>query len=108
MAAIVALVAATKTFGIINIWKWIARNHRTQFPSRPIKSALINHLPVAKTLRQQATDLRRSCLPPFVLTRFLYANRYPPTDQVRGHASLENALDAADCLQPCARVDFGL
>ncbi|MDE2601608.1 MAG: hypothetical protein KGL62_04470, partial [Bradyrhizobium sp.] len=27
-----------------------------------------------------------------VLTRFLYANRYPPTDQVRGHASLENAL----------------
>src|SRR6202040_51925 len=28
----------------------------------------------------------------FVLTRFLDANRYPPTDQVRGHASLENAL----------------
>jgi len=27
-----------------------------------------------------------------VLTRFLHANRYPPTDQVRGHASPENAL----------------
>jgi len=27
-----------------------------------------------------------------VLTRFLPANRHPPTDQVRGHASLENAL----------------
>jgi hypothetical protein len=27
-----------------------------------------------------------------VLTRFLCANRYPPTDQVRGHASLENAI----------------
>src|ERR1700744_580310 len=26
------------------------------------------------------------------LTRFLHANRCPPTDQVRGHASLENAL----------------
>jgi hypothetical protein len=26
------------------------------------------------------------------LTRFLHANRYPPTDQVQGHASLENAL----------------
>src|SRR6202011_615565 len=26
------------------------------------------------------------------LTRFLDANRYPPSDQVRGHASLENAL----------------
>src|ERR1700733_2713567 len=25
------------------------------------------------------------------LTRFLHANRYPPTDQVRGHASLESA-----------------
>src|SRR3984957_2407212 len=43
----------------------------------------------------------------FILTRFLpqislrnlrkldcYANRFPPTDQVRGHASLENALAA--------------
>ena len=30
--------------------------------------------------------------PDFVSTRFLYANRHPPTDQVRGHASLENAL----------------
>src|SRR6266480_1124028 len=28
----------------------------------------------------------------FVLTRFLHANRYPPPDQVRGHASLKNAL----------------
>src|SRR5215470_15292282 len=28
----------------------------------------------------------------FVSTRFLHANRYPPPDQVRGHASLENAL----------------
>src|ERR1700680_3949669 len=28
------------------------------------------------------------------LTRFLYANRYSPSDQVRGHASLENALEA--------------
>jgi hypothetical protein len=28
----------------------------------------------------------------FVSTRFLCANRYPLTDQVRGHASLENAL----------------
>jgi hypothetical protein len=27
-----------------------------------------------------------------VLTRFLHANRYPPPDQIRGHASLENAL----------------
>src|SRR6185437_14821706 len=27
-----------------------------------------------------------------VLTRFLHANRYPPSDQVRRHASLENAL----------------
>jgi hypothetical protein len=27
-----------------------------------------------------------------VLTRFLHANRSPPTDQVRGHASLENAI----------------
>ena len=27
-----------------------------------------------------------------ILTRFLHANRFPPTDQVRGHASLENAL----------------
>ena len=26
------------------------------------------------------------------LTRFLHANRYPPPDQVRGHASLENAM----------------
>src|SRR6516164_10589817 len=30
-----------------------------------------------------------------VLTRFLHANRYPPPDQVRGHASLKNALAAA-------------
>ena len=28
----------------------------------------------------------------FVLTRFLYANPFPPPDQVRGHASLENAI----------------
>src|SRR5258708_36951374 len=28
----------------------------------------------------------------FVLTRFPSASRYPPTDQVRGHASRENAL----------------
>ena len=28
----------------------------------------------------------------FYLTRFPYANRYPPPDQVRGLASLENAL----------------
>jgi hypothetical protein len=27
-----------------------------------------------------------------VLTHFLYANRFPPPDQVRGQASLENAL----------------
>src|SRR6202163_2352332 len=27
-----------------------------------------------------------------IWTRFLHANRYPPLDQVRGHASLENAL----------------
>jgi hypothetical protein len=26
-----------------------------------------------------------------ILARFLRANRFPPTDQVRGHASLENA-----------------
>src|SRR5258707_13142499 len=31
-------------------------------------------------------------LPSFVLTRFRNANRRPPPDQVRGHASLENAL----------------
>src|SRR5262245_61608944 len=29
--------------------------------------------------------------PSLVLTRFLHANRVPPPDQVRGHASLENA-----------------
>jgi ElaB/YqjD/DUF883 family membrane-anchored ribosome-binding protein len=28
----------------------------------------------------------------FVLTRFLHANRYPPSDRVRGHVSLENAI----------------
>src|SRR5579871_4022515 len=28
------------------------------------------------------------------LTRFLHANRYPPPDQVRGHASLENAMSS--------------
>src|ERR1700722_8863563 len=28
------------------------------------------------------------------LTRFLNANRFPPPDQVRGHASLENAFKA--------------
>src|SRR6266566_5760262 len=28
----------------------------------------------------------------FALTRFPHANRHPPPDQVRGHASLENAL----------------
>src|SRR6202051_698639 len=28
----------------------------------------------------------------FSLARFLSANRYPPPDQVRGHASLENAM----------------
>jgi hypothetical protein len=34
-------------------------------------------------------------LSPLVLTRFLHANRYPPTDQVQGHASLENVLEYA-------------
>src|ERR1700738_3238912 len=32
-------------------------------------------------------------LPIVYLTRFLHANRYPPPDQVRGHASLENAME---------------
>src|SRR6202011_2486605 len=31
-------------------------------------------------------------LPIVYLTGFLHANRYPPPDQVRGHASLENAM----------------
>ncbi len=31
-------------------------------------------------------------LEPLIWTRFLYANRYPPPDQVRWHASLENAM----------------
>src|ERR1700732_4035778 len=31
-------------------------------------------------------------LPIVYLTRFLHANRFPPPDQVRGHASLENAI----------------
>jgi hypothetical protein len=75
MAAIVALVAATKNFGIINIWKRIARNHRTQFPSRSIKSALINHLPVAKTLRQQAADLRRALVSGLLLFRRVFFTR---------------------------------
>jgi hypothetical protein len=35
----------------------------------------------------------RNRLSIFDLTRFLDANRPPPTDQVRGHASLENALN---------------
>jgi hypothetical protein len=30
------------------------------------------------------------------LTRFLQANRHPAPDQVRGHASLENALELED------------
>jgi hypothetical protein len=43
--------------------------------------------------------LRRVRLSIFVLTRFLHANRYPPPDQVRGHASLENAMDLAEARQ---------
>jgi len=37
----------------------------------------------------------------FVSTRFLHANRCPPSDQARGHASLENAQ------MKKARVDPG-
>src|ERR1700736_726542 len=40
-------------------------------------------------MRQGTLDIAAE---PGVLTRFLYANWCPPTDQVRGHASLENAL----------------
>src|SRR3954454_8183779 len=32
----------------------------------------------------------------FCLTRFLHANRYPPPDHVRGHASLENAMSSLE------------
>jgi hypothetical protein len=39
----------------------------------------------------QAVEKALSGLWILVLTRFLYANR-PPPDQVRGQASLENAL----------------
>jgi len=35
----------------------------------------------------------RTDLPNLTLTGFLDANRYPPPDQVRGHASLESAAD---------------
>src|ERR1700722_4094453 len=38
------------------------------------------------------SDGTRPSLHAFVLTRFLDANRFPPPDQVRGHASLENAM----------------
>src|SRR6185437_12279075 len=43
--------------------------------------------------RAFGSDVIRTEVSIFVLTRFLHANRRPPTDQVRGHASLENALD---------------
>src|ERR1700744_2312513 len=38
----------------------------------------------------------------FLLTRFLHANRHPPTDQVRGHASLEkrSATSHPSCRRP--------
>src|SRR5579872_1691739 len=43
-----------------------------------------------------------------VLTRFLHANRYPPPDQVRGHASLENALvKLLQLLQAPCPADLG-
>src|SRR5215212_6956929 len=44
--------------------------------------------------------------PTYVLTRLLYANRIPPPDQVRGHASLENAKAikiAKSCRDGCAQ-----
>jgi hypothetical protein len=42
------------------------------------------------------------------LTRFLDANRYPPPDQVRGHASLENALkrNGKEKGRPVSRAAF--
>ena len=42
----------------------------------------------------------------FILTRFLDANRFPPTDQVRGHASLENALLVSWIAAFCQRQLF--
>jgi hypothetical protein len=45
------------------------------------------------------------------LTRFPDANRYPPPDQVRGHASLENAPgksgSGADIVKPTRLTRFG-
>ena len=42
------------------------------------------------------------------LTRFPDANRYPPPDQVRGHASLENALVRVFVILLAARNDVGV
>ena len=54
---------------------------------------------------------RRRCrLITSFLKRFLHANRYPPSDQVRGHASLENALPGsatADAIDRATAVHRG-
>jgi hypothetical protein len=76
--------------------------HQLLTTPRPEGSCLTRYREPRRDPRQrcQTPDFEGLCLAAparrqatFALTRFLCANRCPPTDQVRGHASLENAMD---------------
>src|SRR3979490_1677289 len=58
---------------------------RLAFVSRPVCSQLLNEL------LRECLEVEAGVLPSFVLTRFLYANLYPPRIVSGGQASLENA-----------------